>query len=140
MTINDVLPLPAAYGQSPVAFLYPNSSYNDGAFVGLDRIGFLNASGSGSPLNIGRALVYKMADPSFWVSTLGIGLTDFKAQDNTLFESILGNLSDLALLPSTSWGYTAGAHYCQYLCRSLFAEFSLPGCSELYGQLSVGRI
>jgi hypothetical protein len=123
VTVNDVLKLPGAYGKSPVANLYPRSDYNSGSVVGVDRVGLLNESGSGGPLNIDRALIYDLIDRSFWVGSLGIGLTDFETPDNTTYPSLLSKLSDAAAVPGTSWGYTAGAHYRQYLqldtaCRS----------------------
>jgi hypothetical protein len=123
LSINDLLPLASAFGTSPVGHRYNGSKYESGSFLGLDRIGLLNASGSAGPLNVNQSLIYDLADRSFWVGTLGIGLSALKINDNTTLGSLLGNISDSETIPSTTWGYTAGAYYSQFdhyhICRRM---------------------
>lgn len=80
------------------------------AFYGFDTIE-LGLGGSGMP-SLNGQLVAGIATNDFWLGSLGLSPVPFNFTTlNDPVPSVLGNLRNKSLIPSSSWGYTAGAFY-----------------------------
>ena len=77
----------------------------------MDQICLSAVSRPEGSLNVDGAVIYDLVDRSIWVGILGIGHTVIPAADDTTYPSLLGSLSNTGVIPSTSWGYSAGAQY-----------------------------
>jgi Eukaryotic aspartyl protease len=84
--------------------------YNGNAYYGFDNI-TLGLVGAGLP-TLSHQLIAGIATPDFWVGSLGLSPlpVNFTTQNEPI-PSLLGTLRDEKQIPSTSWAYTAGAHY-----------------------------
>jgi hypothetical protein len=115
LELNNDIPLATAFGSSPVSVNYTGAEYNNSASLGRDRVGLLSNDQNGSPITANGSLVYGMVDQSFWISTLGIGNGNQQLEQNPAeFPSFLNLLANGSVIPSKSWGYTAGAYYSKY--------------------------
>lgn len=84
--------------------------YSGNAYYGFDNI-TLGLAGSGLP-TLSDQLVAGIVTPDFWVGSLGLSPLPFNFTTlNEPFPSLLGTLRKEEQIPSTSWAYTAGAHY-----------------------------
>lgn len=88
-----------------------NFGFQDSAVYGLDTIASGLGRSSGT-LNLTSQVVATIETSNFYLGMLGLGhrginLTDF----NNPLPSPLSSLKSRNLIPSLSWGYTAGAPY-----------------------------
>lgn len=80
------------------------------AFYGFDTVE-LGLSGSGMP-SLENQLVAGIATNDFWLGSLGISPIPFNFTNlNDPVPSMMGALRNSSQIPSSSWGYTAGAAY-----------------------------
>ena len=99
-----------------------NLNYHDIGTYGLDRValGFGDSIG-GPPLD--SQVVVGIETNSFYVGMFGLGpqptnFTDFSEPH----PSFLSTLKSKNLIPSLSWGYTAGARYRKYIHLRSFSD------------------
>jgi hypothetical protein len=112
LELNDAIPLATAFGTSPVSVNYTGAVFNSSASLGRDRVGLLSNDQNGVPITANGTLVYGVDDQSFWLSTIGIGNGNQQLDQNpAVFPSFLDSLANGSIIPSKSWGYTAGAYY-----------------------------
>lgn len=112
LDLNEGIPVGQTFGKSPTAWLYPGSKYNQSVVVGQDNVAVAQNSESRSAIVANQSLVYAIADPAIFVSTLGIGDGVKRTETSpTPFLSMLDIFANQSLIPSKSWGYTAGASY-----------------------------
>jgi len=124
LELNNDLPLASTFAASPVSVNYTGASYASNATLGRDAIQMLSNDGKGSPMTSNDTLVYSMLDPSFFLSTLGIGHGDTQLDnDPSRYPSMLALLANQTLIPSKSWGYTAGAYYNQTIASLVFGGY-----------------
>lgn len=89
-----------------------NLGYYGSGTYGLDRISLgLSSNAGGGPM-LGSQVVVGIATEDFYVGVLGLGVqgTNFSGYNSTKPTS-LTTLKNNGLIPSLSWGYTAGAKY-----------------------------
>lgn len=86
-------------------------NYKGNGLYGYDRVG-LETANDKSGLSLGRQLVAGIADKSYFMGVLGLGITPSKfSSAGESIPSLLQSLRDQSLIPSLSYGYTAGASY-----------------------------
>lgn len=84
--------------------------YSGNAFYGFDNVTF-GLGGSGLPA-LSNQLIASIITPDFWVGSLGLSPLAFNFTSlNEPIPSLLATLRNKQQIPSTSWAYTAGAHY-----------------------------
>jgi hypothetical protein len=112
LELNSDLSLATSFGPSPISSNYPGAVYNSTAKLGLDGVSLLSNDAKGSPITANNSLVYGIVDQSTWVSTFGVGDgTTQLDNDQSKFPSLLDTYANQSIIPSKSWGYTAGAYY-----------------------------
>jgi hypothetical protein len=115
LDLNAGLLLGSVFGKSPVAYLYPQSTYDQNVTLGQDTATLSSNNKDGSAISANESLVYSIADPAIFGGTLGIGDgAETTETSTTPFSSILDILANQSLIPSKSWGYTAGAFYSEF--------------------------
>lgn len=100
-----------------------NLNYDDTGAYGLDTValGFSRSIG-GPPLD--SQVVVGIETYNYYTGMFGLGsqptnFTDFSEPH----PSFLSTLKSKKLIPSLSWGYTAGAHYREYILSLLLSFF-----------------
>lgn len=100
-----------------------NLNYGDTGAYGLDTValGYSDSIG-GPPLD--SQVVVGMEAYSYYIGMFGLGpqptnLTDFSKP----YPSFLSTLKSRNMIPSLSWGYTAGAHYRESILQPLLTFF-----------------
>lgn len=84
--------------------------YSGNAYYGFDNV-TLGLRGEGLPSLSGQ-LIAGIATPDFWLGSLGLSPLPFNFTTlNEPLPSLLGTLRNEQQILSTSWAYTAGAHY-----------------------------
>lgn len=84
--------------------------FGGNAYYGYDTIS-LGVPGSGLP-TVEHQLIAGFATNDFWLGSLGLSPLPFNFSDfNDPLPSLLHTLRSQSVIPSTSWGYTAGAYY-----------------------------
>jgi Eukaryotic aspartyl protease len=84
--------------------------YSGNAYYGFDNV-TLGLAGAGMP-TLSHQLIAGIATPDFWLGSLGLSPLPFNFTTlNEPVPSLLGTLRREKQIPSTSWAYTAGAHY-----------------------------
>jgi hypothetical protein len=112
LELNDGIPLGATFNRSPTAWLYPGSRYDQNVTMGQDTVELWKNENDGQPVIANGSLVYSITDPAVFVGTLGIGDGRIQTEASpTTFQSMLDILVNQSMIPSKSWGYTAGASY-----------------------------
>ena len=101
--------------------LESNLNYTGNGEFGFDTVA-LGWQGSGGP-NLTHQIVGGIADTDFFLGYFGLtprptNFTTF----NDPHPSYLHNLKNQSLIPSESWGYTAGAHYRKLLHRGFLTH------------------
>lgn len=96
--------------------LESNLGNNHTATYGLETVGLGLSNATGSP-RLSSQVVASFAANEYYVGLFGLGdqPTNFSTFDNPQ-PSFLASLKAQNLVPSLSWGYTAGAHYRRYSC------------------------
>jgi Eukaryotic aspartyl protease len=90
--------------------LESNLNYTASAQYGYDTV-TLGVPGSGGP-SLDQQVVAAMADYPFWLGTFGVNPAASNFTDlNHPVPSYMANLRSSGLIPSTSYGYTAGNTY-----------------------------
>lgn len=82
--------------------------FSENALYGFDTVG-LGASNPGA-LSLDRQIVGGMATKDFYLGIFGLGPKPANFTD-TPIPSYMKNLRDRNMIPSLSFGYSAGAHY-----------------------------
>ena len=85
--------------------------YNDGAIYGNDTVALDLSEDSGDP-QLESQVVAAFENDDFYLGLFGLGHkgTNF-SKYNTPNATILASLKKRNMIPSLSWGYTAGAFY-----------------------------
>lgn len=93
--------------------LQSNLNYSTNATYGLDNVGMMIQNSGGPTLS--SQVVAGIASKDFYLGLVGLSP---KAANFSEFEhpqrSLITTLKDERKIPSTSYGYTAGAHYSEY--------------------------
>lgn len=81
------------------------------ATYGLDTVALGLSNSTGGPLLTGQ-LVAGLGTNAYYMGTFGLGQqpTNLTVFDNS-YPSFLATLASRSIIPSRSWGYTAGAPY-----------------------------
>ncbi|KAG0649371.1 hypothetical protein D0Z07_4122 [Hyphodiscus hymeniophilus] len=90
--------------------LESNLGYTGNGQFGYDSVtlGYPNSGG----ITLQKQVVAGLAAPDFWLGSFGLDPTPSNFTNlNDPQPSFLWNLVNESLVPSTSWGYTAGAYY-----------------------------
>lgn len=100
-----------------------NLNKNATGRYGLDTVALGFSSSIGGP-SLDSQVVVGIETYSYYVGMFGLGpqptnLTDFSKP----YPSFLSTLKSRNLIPSLSWGYTAGAHYSEFLFQPFFTFF-----------------
>ncbi|KAJ4302663.1 hypothetical protein N0V90_001552 [Kalmusia sp. IMI 367209] len=77
---------------------------------GYDTVGFVSNNIT-QTLQIKHQAVTAYATSSFWLGQIGLGKRGMNFRQNERPESFLTNLKDAKIIPSLSYGFTAGASY-----------------------------
>ena len=81
------------------------------AYYGFDTVRLGGAFHPGLP-TLGNQIIAGLAANDFWIGSLGISPVALNLTSlNDPIPSLLANLRDSKLVPSTSWAYTAGMPY-----------------------------
>jgi hypothetical protein len=85
---------------------------------GSDTLALANkATGAfGQPMKSQTVAGILTAD--FWLGTIGLSPAPIKYADGSSGQSVIAALKNQSLIPSLSYGYTAGQSYCEYLLYS----------------------
>jgi len=91
--------------------LESNLGYNESGTYGRDKISLGLSNATGGP-TLGSQLVVGIATEDYHVGVFGLGvqgtnISSYNATNSTYLMTLKGN----GLIPSLSWGYTAGAKY-----------------------------
>lgn len=103
-----------------------NLGYDYVGAYGLDTVALGFSSFNGGPL-LDSQVVVGIETNAYFVGMFGLGpqptnFTDFSEPH----PSFLSTLKSENLIPSLSWGYTAGARYRKYILGLRFLSFSQP--------------
>lgn len=81
------------------------------ATYGLDTVALGFSNSTGGPVLAGQ-LVAGLGTSAYYIGTFGLGQqpTNLSTFDNS-YPSFLATLASQRIIPSQSWGYTAGAKY-----------------------------
>jgi hypothetical protein len=88
----------------------PDLDFTANALYGLDNLGLM-LQNSGGP-TLPNQVIAAMANPAIWVGMVGLGQkpANFSEFDNPQ-EGLISTLKKKGMIPSMSYGYTAGAWY-----------------------------
>jgi hypothetical protein len=89
---------------------------------GSDTIALANkATGtSGDPIK--SQTIAGILTSDFWLGTIGLGNVEIQYGDGSAGQSMLASMKNQSLVPSLSYGYTAGQSYCECLLLRTFAH------------------
>ena len=91
-----------------------NLGYSDNATYGLDTLALGLTNASGSP-QIQSQVVAAFATDDYYVGLFGLGHQGVNFSEySTPNATFLTTLKEQNMIPSLSWGYTAGAIYREY--------------------------
>ena len=94
--------------------LETNLGYSDNATYGLDTLALGLSNANGSP-QIQTQVVAAFATDDYYVGLFGLGHQGVNFSEySTPNATFLTTLKDQDMIPSLSWGYTAGAIYREY--------------------------
>lgn len=90
-----------------------NLGYNHNASYGLETVALGLSNATGGPY-LDSQLIADFATNDYYIGLFGLGRqpTNFSTFD-TPHPSFLASLKSQGMIPSLSWGYTAGARYRQ---------------------------
>lgn len=93
--------------------LEENLGKSDGATYGYDTVAVgLNEAVPGPQLELESQVVAAFENDDFYIGLIGLGHEGLNfSQYNTPNATFLTSLKDRNMIPSLSWGYTAGARY-----------------------------
>ena len=91
-----------------------NLGYSDNATYGLDTLALGLSNATGSP-QIQSQVIAAFATDDYYVGLFGLGHqgVNFSEYRNP-YATFLTTLKEQNMIPSLSWGYTAGAIYREY--------------------------
>ena len=89
-------------------FFYPSVGE-----YGFDTITINSTVGNNTPISIEHQTVASFSGLSFWMGMLGLGIEPVALDDRDSHPTILRSLKAQSVIPSLSYGYTAGAYYDQ---------------------------
>lgn len=88
--------------------------YTGNGISGYDTVGFGKTSTSDAQF-LQKQVLTAYATPDLWIGQLGLGTQEVTFRQNERVNSTLLNLKNNGIIPSLSFGYTAGASYRRYL-------------------------
>ena len=90
-----------------------NLGYNRNSSFGMDSVALGLSNATGGPY-LGSQVVADFQTNDYYIGLFGLGQqpTNFSTFD-TPYPSFLTSLKSKGMIPSLSWGYTAGARYRQ---------------------------
>lgn len=84
---------------------------------GLDTV----ALGESEANSLDDQLVAGISSADIWLGSLGLGAQSIQFSGQQDMPSLLSAMKNSSLIPSLSYGYTAGASYSQCICPDIFA-------------------
>ncbi|KAF9630222.1 putative peptidase aspartic protein [Lasiodiplodia theobromae] len=90
--------------------LETDHGWTGNGLFGYDKVS-LGYNGNSKALAVNNTLVVGMNSTSYWMGLLGIGRTNIGVDGGPDIDSFISNLKKQGIIPSLSYGYTAGAIY-----------------------------
>jgi hypothetical protein len=88
--------------------------YSGNGITGYDSVGFRSTT-TGDVKFLKQHIITAYATPDLWVGQLGLGVKELIFRQDEHVSSFLEHLKDAGIIPSLSFGYTAGASYRKHL-------------------------
>jgi len=91
------------------------SQYSIGAAYGLDIVNLSSSTSDSTTIGVDQTPVAGVTSWEIFLGTLGLGFGQVNDGPTSSTPSFMETLANKSVIPSRSWGYTAGASYRSYL-------------------------
>jgi len=102
--------------QGPYVFSDGNNLFGDAnpGLYGLDSVALANKVTGNYTSALEKQTVAGISQQYFWLGILGLGTSLGKLSSDTAIPSLMATLKNQTVIPSLSYGYTAGQSYGEY--------------------------